>query len=133
VTTEHGPGAGRTAGARHQGRLAWTLALTGAFLVVEVAGGLWTGSLALLADAGHMLTDVGAIALSFLAVRLAQRPPSPLHTYGFLRTEILAALINGAVLLVMAGAILVEAWRRLWAPRRSSAGSCSPSLSAASP
>ncbi len=92
------------------------MALTGAFLVVEVAGGLWTGSLALLADAGHMLTDVGAIALSFLAVRIAQRPPSPLHTYGLLRTEILAALINGAVLLVMAGAILVEAWRRLWAP-----------------
>ena len=78
------------------------MALTGAFLVVEVAGGLWTGSLALLADAGHMLTDVGAIALSFLAVRIAQRPPSPLHTYGLLRTEILAALINGAVLLVMA-------------------------------
>lgn len=81
-----------------------------------MAGGLWTGSLALLADAGHMLTDVGAIALSFLAVRVAQRPPNPRHTYGFLRTEILAALVNGSVLLVMAGTILVEAWRRLWAP-----------------
>jgi cobalt-zinc-cadmium efflux system protein len=91
-------------------------------MFVEVAGGFWTGSLALLADAGHMLTDVGAIALSFLAVRIAQRPPSPRHTYGFLRTEILAALVNGAVLLVMAGAILVEAWRRLWAPAEVSGG-----------
>jgi cobalt-zinc-cadmium efflux system protein len=114
VTGTHGPG--RTAGARHQRRLAWTLALTGSFLLVEVAGGLWTGSLALLADAGHMLTDVGAIALSLFAVRLAQRPPSPLHTYGFLRVEILAALVTGLVLLVMAGAILLEAWHRLWAP-----------------
>jgi len=122
VTSEHETGTGRTAGSRHQRRLGWTLALTGAFLVVEVAGGLWTGSLALLADAGHMLTDVGAIALSFLAVRIAQRPPSALHTYGFLRTEILAALVNGAVLLVMAGAILVEAWRRLWAPTEVSGG-----------
>ena len=122
MTAKDGTGTGRTAGARHQGRLAWTLALTGAFLVVEVAGGLWTGSLALLADAGHMLTDVAAIALSFLAVRFAQRPPSPLHTYGFLRAEILAALINGAVLLMMAGGILVEAWRRLWAPTEVSGG-----------
>ena len=81
VTAKHGTETGRTSGARHQRRLAWTLALTGTFLVVEVAGGLWTGSLALLADAGHMLADVGAIAPSFLAVRFAQRPPSPLHTY----------------------------------------------------
>lgn len=116
MTGEHESGMGRTAGARHQRRLGWTLALTGAFLLVEVAGGLWTGSLALLADAGHMLTDVGAIALSFFAIRIAQRPPNPLHTYGFVRMEILAALVNGAVLLVTAGAILVEAWRRLWAP-----------------
>jgi cobalt-zinc-cadmium efflux system protein len=78
--------------------------------------------LALLADAGHMLTDVGAIVLSFVAVRIAQRAPSSLHTYGFLRAEILAALVNGAVLLVMAGAILVEAWRRLWAPPDVSGG-----------
>jgi len=109
-------GRARTAGARHQRRLAWTLVLTGAFLLVEVAGGLWTGSLALLADAGHMLTDVGAIALSLLAVRFAQRPPNPLHTYGFVRTEILAALVNGIVLLVVAGAVLFEAWQRLWTP-----------------
>jgi len=80
VTGTHGPG--HTAGARHQRRLAWTLALTGSFLLVEVAGGLWTGSLALLADAGHMLTDVGAIALSLLAVPLAQRPPLSGHIVG---------------------------------------------------
>ncbi len=112
----------RTAGARHQQRLGWTLALTTGFLVVEAAGGLWTGSLALLADAGHMLTDVGALTLSLLAVRFAQRSPTPRHTYGFVRMEILAALANGLVLLVVAGAVLVEAWHRLWAPREIQSG-----------
>lgn len=76
MTTERGTGASRTAGARHQRRPAWTLALTGAFLVVEVAGGLWTGSLALLADAGHMLTDVAAIALSLPAELVDHLHPS---------------------------------------------------------
>jgi cobalt-zinc-cadmium efflux system protein len=84
--------------------------------VVEVIGGLWTGSLALLADAGHMLTDVGSLCMSLLAVWFAQRPPTPLNTYGYLRTEILAALANGVVLFLVAGYILYEAFQRVWEP-----------------
>jgi cobalt-zinc-cadmium efflux system protein len=112
----HGPQPPGTAAGRHRGRLAWTLALTATFLVVEAAGGLWTGSLALLADAGHMLADVGGLLLSLLAIRFASRPPSPRNTYGWVRMEILAALANGVALLAVAGAILWEAWRRLHAP-----------------
>jgi cobalt-zinc-cadmium efflux system protein len=97
------------------GRLIWAAGLTGGFLVVEVVGALWTGSLALLADAGHMLADVGGLTLSLLAVRFARKPPTPAHTYGFLRMEILAALINGVVLFGVAALILYEAYRRLWA------------------
>jgi cobalt-zinc-cadmium efflux system protein len=91
-------------------------------MFVEVAGGFWTGSLALLADAGHMLTDVAGITLTLLAVWFAQRPPSPAHTYGFVRMEILAALANGLILLGVAGLVLVEAWQRLWTPREILAG-----------
>jgi cobalt-zinc-cadmium efflux system protein len=110
---------GRTRGSaasRHTGRLMWTLALTGGFMVVEVIGGLWTGSLALLADAGHMLTDVGGLSMSLLAVWFAQRPPTAVNTYGYFRTEILAALANGVILFFVAGYILYEAVRRMWAP-----------------
>jgi cobalt-zinc-cadmium efflux system protein len=85
-------------------------------MVIEAIGGLWTNSLALLADAGHMLTDVGALSMSLLAVRFAQRPPTSMNTYGYLRTEILAALTNGVVLFFVAGSILYEAFQRMWAP-----------------
>lgn len=112
---DHGIGALDTAASRHEGRLAWALALTGAFFLVEVIGGFWTGSLALLADAGHMLTDVGGLTLSVLAIWFARRPPSPSNTYGYFRMEILAALANGVVLFGVAGFILYEAYRRLWA------------------
>ena len=105
-----------TAADQHEGRLAWALGLTAFFLVVEVIGGLWTGSLALLADAGHMLSDVGGLTLTFLAVRFARKAPTPAHTYGYLRMEILAALANGTVLFGTAGFILYEAYRRFWAP-----------------
>src|SRR5207249_4557059 len=73
-------------------------------------------SLALLADAGHMLTDVGGIALALFAIWIASRPPTPAKTYSYYRAEILAALVNALVLLVVAGADLVEAYRRLRAP-----------------
>jgi cobalt-zinc-cadmium efflux system protein len=105
-----------TAAARSRPVLSATLALTCAFLVVELIAGLWTGSLALLADAGHMLTDAGALGLALFATWIAARPPTPAKTYGYYRAEILAALVNALVLLVVAGAILVEAWRRWHAP-----------------
>jgi cobalt-zinc-cadmium efflux system protein len=97
-------------------RLKWVLGITGAFMVAEVVGGLLSGSLALLADAGHMFTDAGALALSLFAMRIAQRPASPARTYGYVRFEILAALVNGATLLVIAGLIVMEAWERLRDP-----------------
>jgi cobalt-zinc-cadmium efflux system protein len=81
-----------------------------------VVGGLWTGSLALLADAGHMLTDVAGLGLSLLAVWFALKPPTAANTYGYFRMGILAALANGAVLFGIAGIILYEAYQRLWAP-----------------
>jgi cobalt-zinc-cadmium efflux system protein len=85
-------------------------------MVAEVIGGLLTNSLALLADAGHMLTDAGALALALLAVRFAGRPATPKHTYGFYRSEILAALVNAVVLLLVSFYILYEAWKRFQAP-----------------
>ncbi len=106
-----------TAAARSQGVLMKALALTGGLLVLEVVGGLWTGSLALLADAAHVLTDVGGLILALFAIWIASRPPTPEKTYGYYRVEILAALVNALVLLVVAGAILVEAYERIVRPR----------------
>ena len=92
------------------------LLLTAGFMLVEVVGGALANSLALLADAGHMLTDVAALALSLWAMSLARRPPKGGKTYGYVRLEILAALVNGAALLVMSGLIAWEAWRRVREP-----------------
>jgi cobalt-zinc-cadmium efflux system protein len=97
-------------------RLGFVLALTLAFLAVEVAAGLLTGSLALLADAGHMLTDVAGLVLALAAMKFSERPPSPKRTYGYHRVEILAAMTNGLVLLGVAGYILLEAWERFSNP-----------------
>ncbi len=94
----------------------WVLGITAGFLVAEVVGGILSNSLALLADAGHMFTDVAALGLSLLAMRMAQRPPSPTKTYGYVRLEILAALANGAALLLIAGFIFKEALGRLSTP-----------------
>ena len=105
-----------TAAARSRGALVATLGLTVAFMLVEFAAGLWTGSLALVADAGHMLTDAGALALALFASWVAARPPTPAKTYGYYRAEILAALVNAVVLLIVAGIVLYEAWRRISAP-----------------
>jgi len=87
-----------------------------AYLLAEVAGGLLTGSLALLADSGHLLTDVLGLSMALAAIRFARRPATPGKTYGFYRAEILAALVNSIVLLAVAGWILIEAWQRLAAP-----------------
>jgi cobalt-zinc-cadmium efflux system protein len=106
-----------TAAARSRGALIAALALTGGYMVVELAGAVLTGSLALLADAAHMLTDVGGLALALFAIWVGARPPTPAKTYGYYRAEILAALVNGLVLLGLAVLILVEAWERLLHPR----------------
>jgi cobalt-zinc-cadmium efflux system protein len=105
-----------THGSMHKRRLLAVFGLTAGFLVIEAAVGLWTGSLSLLADATHMLVDAGGILLSLLAVWFAERPATPAKTYGYYRVEILAALVNGVVLCVMAIAILVATYERMWQP-----------------
>lgn len=97
-------------------RLGWALCITATFMAVEVVGGLVSGSLALLADAGHMLTDTAALALAWLAARLTRRPSHPRRSYGYHRAQVLAAFVNALALFVIAGWIVVEAIRRLMAP-----------------
>lgn len=97
-------------------RLGWVLALTAAYAVAELVGGWLSGSLALLADAGHMLGDIMALSLALLAAWTARRPPDASRTYGYQRVEILAALVNSVALIVIALVIFLEAWRRLFDP-----------------
>ena len=92
------------------------LVLTAAFLVAEVVGGFLANSLALLADAGHMFTDVAALGLSLFVAWFSQRPETPQKTYGYLRWEILAAFLNGATLLLVSAGIVWEAILRLRSP-----------------
>ncbi|MDH3660194.1 MAG: cation diffusion facilitator family transporter [Alphaproteobacteria bacterium] len=101
---------------KNQTRLGIAAALTGLFMLAEVAGGIVSGSLALLADAGHMLTDFAALSLAWVAFRLAQRPADWKRTYGFDRLQVLIALVNGLALFVIAGWIVWEAIERLLAP-----------------
>ena len=98
-------------------RLALALAITAVVMLVELIGGWLAGSLALLADAAHMLADVASLGLALIAAWIAQRPATPERSFGFLRLEILAALVNGAVLFAIAIGIGVEAWHRLRAPQ----------------
>jgi cobalt-zinc-cadmium efflux system protein len=93
-----------------------TVTLTLSYCAVEAGMGLWTGSLALLADAGHMLTDSGSLLLSMFVARIAQRPRSANMTYGYRRAEIIGAVINAATMLAISLFILVEAIKRLGAP-----------------
>lgn len=97
-------------------RILWAMALTGGFMVAEVVGGFLSGSLALIADAGHMLTDVGALALAHAGIRFGQRPANPKHSYGYRRLEVLAAFVNGIVLLGLTAWIAVEAVQRFMTP-----------------
>ncbi len=92
------------------------LALTFGYMIAEAVGGYLANSLALLSDAGHMFTDVAALALSLFAVRFASRPSTPRKTYGFYRLEILAALANGVMLIVLSLLICVEAYHRVRTP-----------------
>jgi len=111
-----------SAAAAHRGRLAAVFAITLAVLVVEVVGAALTDSLALLADAGHVLTDGAGIGLALLAIRFAGRPATPQRTFGYYRLEILAAVVNAVLLFGVAGFVLVEAWRRLFAPPEVASG-----------
>src|SRR5437016_9193365 len=97
-------------------RLRFALGLTLVILVVELAGGLASHSLALLSDAGHVLTDVFALGLAWFAVEQAKRPADRRRSYGYQRASILAALLNSVPLIVIVLAIGVEAVRRLAAP-----------------
>jgi len=103
-------------GAAHAGKLKIALALTGTYFVAEVIGGLVTGSLALLSDAAHMLTDVMALIVALVAIRIGQRAADPKRTFGYYRFEILAAAFNAAVLFLVAFYILYEAYRRFSEP-----------------
>lgn len=105
-----------TGAGRHRRRLAATFALTATYLVVEAVAGFLTSSLALLADAGHMLTDVAGLGLALLAIWWAARPPNPRKTYGYYRVEILAAVANAVVLFMISGYILWEAYQRFRNP-----------------
>lgn len=111
----HGKGASKRA-------LGIALSIITVFLVVEVIGGFMTNSLALLSDAGHMLSDAMALLLSLLAFIMASRPPSAERTYGLHRFEILAALVNGVTLVVISLVILWEAYQRLWDPPEVASG-----------
>lgn len=97
-------------------RVFWALLLTAGFMVAEVAGGIVSGSLALLADAGHMLTDAAALGLSLAAFRASRRPETAKHSYGQHRFQVLAAFLNGAALIGIALWIAIEAVQRLFAP-----------------
>ncbi|MBX3442876.1 MAG: cation transporter [Planctomyces sp.] len=121
----HGPSCAGDHHARHEhagGRVGWALALTLVLMLGEFAGGWWTNSLALIADAGHMLSDALALAATWYALRRIRRPPTPRRTFGERRAETLAALFNGALLLVVAGGILHEAADRIRDPQTILAG-----------
>ncbi|MHB0916427.1 MAG: cation diffusion facilitator family transporter [Thiobacillus sp.] len=119
---DHGAASGHGAGhshhhTAHNGTLIVALLLTLSFAGVEAVAGWWSGSLALLADAAHMVTDSSALGLAAAAAWLARRPPSMRHSYGLVRAEVLAALFNSLLMLVLIGFIVREALERVGTPR----------------
>ena len=112
----HDHGHTHSHGTQNQRAVGIAALLTGGFMIAEVVGGVVSGSLALLADAGHMLTDFAALALAWFAFRLARRPADGERTYGFDRFSVLAAFVNGLTLFVIAGWICFEAYKRLNQP-----------------
>jgi len=116
------PGWRRSAAAADRDRLIVVFGISLVIFVVEVAGGLLSNSLALLADAGHVFTDVAGIGLALLAIGFAGRPASSDRTFGYLRLEILAAVVNAVLLLVVAAFVLAEAWRRIGEPPEIASG-----------
>ena len=115
-------GQSQSAASRNSKRLLVVFGLTSFYFLVEVVGGLLTKSLALLADAGHMLTDVAGVGLALLAIRFAARPATQARTYGFYRAEILAALTNAVVLVGISLYILYEAYQRFISPPKVDSG-----------
>lgn len=103
-------------GVTDQRRLAWAFVVIAVFMLLEVGGGIISGSLALLADAGHMASDAAALAFSWLAIRIGQRSATHTHSYGFRRVEVLAAFVNGLALFFIAIWIVIEAGHRLLNP-----------------
>ncbi len=112
----HAHGHAHVHGADSEKRVLWAFVLTAGFMLAEVAGGMISGSLALLADAAHMLTDAASLALAWFAFRIARRPADLQRSYGYHRGQVLAAFVNGAVLLVIVFWIFYEAFQRLYAP-----------------
>lgn len=103
-------------GVTDQHRIGWAFAIIAVFMVVEVVGGLLAGSLALLADAGHMLSDTAALGFSWVAIQYGKRPATSQLSYGYKRLEVLAAFVNGCALFVIALWIVIEAARRFAEP-----------------
>src|SRR5580765_5528719 len=117
--SHHHGHAGHSHGAAHannERRMGLAALLTGAFMFAEVAGGIAAGSLALLADAGHMLTDFASLSLAWFGFRLSRRPADWRRTYGFDRFQVLVAFANGLALFAIAGWIVYEAVERLSSP-----------------
>jgi cobalt-zinc-cadmium efflux system protein len=100
----------------HTQRLKWALVISAGYFFAELVGGFMTNSLALLSDAGHMVSDMAALGLSLFAFRIAKRPATLISTYGYYRVEILAALFNGLALWLIVGIIFAAAYNRLFHP-----------------
>lgn len=111
-----------TAGGKHRGKLAIALSIAAAVFVMEVIGAWVTGSIALLADAGHVFTDMFGVAFALLAATMAQRPPSQRRTFGWLRLEVIAAALNALLLIGVGLYVAYEAIRRLIEPEAVEAG-----------
>ena len=118
----HDHGHAHAADANNEWRVGLAALLTGAFMLAEIAGGIISGSLALLADAGHMLTDFASLALAWLGFRMSRRPADWKRTYGFDRFQILVAFANGLALFAIAAWITYEAIERLMAPHEVAGG-----------
>ena len=112
----HHHGHSHEAGTTDERRIGWAFIVIFSFMLVEVAGGIMAGSLALLADAGHMISDAAALGMSWAALRLGKRAADAERTYGYKRLEVLVAFVNGCTLFVIAGWIIIEAIRRFTAP-----------------
>ncbi|MGZ9083520.1 MAG: cation diffusion facilitator family transporter, partial [Rhodoplanes sp.] len=121
MADDHASDGSHTHGASER-RVGLAALLTGSFMFVEAGGGLLSGSLALLADAGHMVTDFASLALAWYGFRLARRPADWKRTYGYDRFSVVIAFVNGLALFVIAAWIISEAWQRLSEPSTVLAG-----------